>query len=130
MITGANSGVGFEVAQFLVSRGATVFMVCRSAGRAEEAAKRILESTGAQEERVVVLLCDCSLEADVRRTWQEFASRSDRLDGLVCNAGALLNEKTLTTEGVEDKACPCPCMALPLRAFCGSTANLCMDWPS
>eukprot|EP00932_Pfiesteria_piscicida_P020397 SRR837773.720.p1 GENE.SRR837773.720~~SRR837773.720.p1 ORF type:complete len:501 (+),score=205.17 SRR837773.720:225-1505(+) len=45
------------------------------------------------------------LEADVRRCWKEFAdesgSPSPRLDALVCNAGALLNTKTLTSEGLE-----------------------------
>ena len=37
MVTGANSGVGFEVAQYLARRGAEVHLVCRSAQRGEEA---------------------------------------------------------------------------------------------
>lgn len=55
-----------------------------------------------------VLLADCGLESDIRRAWDEFEAASTgadgqpaRLDGLVCNAGALLNERTLTKEGVE-----------------------------
>ena len=50
-----------------------------------------------------------SLEADVRRAWAEWATNATKLPGtdvpqldvLVCNAGVLLNELTLTPEGVE-----------------------------
>jgi dehydrogenase/reductase SDR family protein 12 len=47
------------------------------------------------------------LERDVRRVWEDFVAHRTasgnevKLDALVCNAGALLNEKTLTSEGVE-----------------------------
>lgn len=103
MITGANSGIGFEITRFLASRGATVHMVCRSRERAEEARSEIALATGS--DRVHVTVADVGLEADVRRCWREFAATfgdaAPRLDALVCNAGALLNQKTLTGEGVE-----------------------------
>ena len=51
MVTGANSGVGFEVAKFLAGKGASVVMVCRSAKRAEEAASAIRESTKSDKVR-------------------------------------------------------------------------------
>lgn len=105
MITGANSGVGREVAQFLAGKRATIYMVCRNLQRAEAARDEI--SAAANSNKVYVIQADVSLEADVRRCWREFAEREGggvaepRLDGLVCNAGALANTKTLTTEGVE-----------------------------
>jgi dehydrogenase/reductase SDR family protein 12 len=104
MITGANSGVGKEVAQFLASKRATIYMVCRSKQRAEAARDEI--QAAASQGKVRVIQADVGLEADVRRCWQEFleqegSSGLPRLDGLVCNAGALLNTKTLTSEGVE-----------------------------
>lgn len=40
-ITGANSGIGLASAQALAERGASVWMLCRSEGRAERAAERI-----------------------------------------------------------------------------------------
>ena len=40
VVTGANTGVGFETARMLVSRGATVVLACRSLARAREAADR------------------------------------------------------------------------------------------
>lgn len=99
IITGANSGVGKEVAQFLASKSASVYMVCRSRKRAEAAQAEIVAATS--NSKVYILEADVGLEADVRRCWSEFAAQSVRLDGLVCNAGALMNEKTLTSEGLE-----------------------------
>jgi len=100
MITGANSGVGKEVAQYLASRNATIYMICRSKQRADAARDEIVAS--APRSKVHVIQADVGLEADVRRCWREFSGAEEgRLDGLLCNAGALLNEKTLTSEGVE-----------------------------
>ena len=103
MVTGANSGIGKEIAKFVAARGATVFMVCRSAERAEKARAEILEET--KNDQVHVLQADCSLESSVRDCWKRFADfngdQQPRLDGLVCNAGVLLNEKIRTEEGIE-----------------------------
>lgn len=104
LVTGANSGVGKEVAKFGAVHGATVFMVCRNAKRGEAARQEILAE--APHDRVALILADCSLEEDVLRAWQEFcdsplSGTTPRLDALVCNAGALMNSKTMTREGLE-----------------------------
>lgn len=103
LITGGNAGVGREVAQFLASKGAAVHLVCRSRERAEAARAEMVAATGNQA--IYVLQGDVGVEEDVRRCWREFVEQSGspmpRLDGLVCNAGALSHEKTLTKEGVE-----------------------------
>ena len=41
VITGANSGIGFEAARVLATRGAAVVLACRDAGKAKDAAARI-----------------------------------------------------------------------------------------
>mmetsp|Transcript_8776 Transcript_8776/g.9293 ORF Transcript_8776/g.9293 Transcript_8776/m.9293 type:complete len:541 (+) Transcript_8776:51-1673(+) len=106
MVTGANGGIGYEITNYLANKKATVYMLCRSPERAESARNKIIESSN--NTNVHVLICDCSLQRDVRRAWNEFqehqisiGNTSPQLHGLVCNAGALLNEKTLTDEGVE-----------------------------
>ena len=114
MVTGANAGIGKEVTTFLVSKGATVHMVCRNESKAMESKKLIAEKVGpGSEERMHVLICDCSLEADIRSMWGRFIEDQKRsqsvesdafvpkLDGLICNAGALQNTRTLTKEGLE-----------------------------
>lgn len=105
MVTGANSGVGKEVTRFLAKKGGSVYMLCRSAERAEAARKEIADETG--NAKVFVLLADLGLESQVRRLWGEFVAHRQaldspvRLDALVCNAGVLLNEKTLTPDDIE-----------------------------
>lgn len=105
MITGANAGIGYEVTKFLATKNATVYMICRSPDRAIKAQESIVKET--KNENVHVLLCDCSLQSEIRKTWDEFLNHQDknyknrRLDGLMCNAGVLLNDKQLSTEGVE-----------------------------
>jgi dehydrogenase/reductase SDR family protein 12 len=124
MVTGANSGIGKEITTHLAKQGATVYMICRNLEKAQKARDDINEI--AKSSLVHILQCDCSLEADVRNMWKEFEASElktsqlhetdekesysaaltegvfrPRLDGLVCNAGALSNVKTYTSEGVE-----------------------------
>ena len=122
-MTGATSGLGREVATRLSGRGATVYIVCRGsqdrAGKvaqeitAEAAAAATIKSPAVSAATapgmVVPLVGDVSIAKDVRRVAQEVDAALRRsgdkagggLDGLVCNAGALLHERTLTSEGVE-----------------------------
>jgi len=104
MITGANNGIGKEITTYLAKKNAIVFMVCRSEAKANEVKNSIIKESN--NDKVYVLVCDCSLENDVRKMWNEFMKHpihngKPHLECLVCNAGALLNEKTLTSEGVE-----------------------------
>jgi dehydrogenase/reductase SDR family protein 12 len=104
IVTGANSGVGKEVAQFLASKAAKVYLLCRNPTRALAAKADIIEKCTAQTGNVPsvdVLLCDCSLQSDVKRAVEEFQQKEKVLHGLVCNAGAMSHERTLTHEGVE-----------------------------
>lgn len=109
MITGANAGIGREITTYLASKNATVYMVCRSPDRSKAVMDKIISETN--NNKVHLLLGDCGLERDIRRLWDEFVAHrrqlsvnhndNIRLDALVCNAGALLNEKTISSEGVE-----------------------------
>mmetsp|Transcript_17225 Transcript_17225/g.28900 ORF Transcript_17225/g.28900 Transcript_17225/m.28900 type:complete len:685 (+) Transcript_17225:83-2137(+) len=107
MITGANGGIGKEITTFLAKQNATVYMVCRNAARGQAARDEIAQVS--KNEKVHLILGDCGLEKDVRRIWSEFtahreatdANKQVKLDSLVCNAGALLNELTISEEEVE-----------------------------
>ena len=110
LITGANSGIGFELSSYLARRNCIVFMVCRNEERGKEAVDRVLKScTNNGNKKVHLLLCDVGSESDVRKVVADFESsyksaygKSDaRLDALVCNAGALCNAKTLSNDGTE-----------------------------
>mmetsp|Transcript_82032 Transcript_82032/g.230129 ORF Transcript_82032/g.230129 Transcript_82032/m.230129 type:complete len:344 (+) Transcript_82032:60-1091(+) len=103
LVTGGNSGIGKEIAGFLLGKGASVYIVCRSPERGEAARAEMEKASG--NSKIHVLAADVGIEEDIRRCWQEFCDRSGsatpRLDGLVCNAGALANSMTTTREGVE-----------------------------
>ena len=106
IISGANSGIGYEVANFLVMNKATVYMLCRNASegvQTQEFLRNVHDNMN-----VYFLHCDCSLQSSIRNAWNEFVSHRLlnnfplRLDGLLCNAGSLLNSRSLTREGYEE----------------------------
>lgn len=74
-------------------------MLCRNKQRGETAKAAIEQSTGSS--KLELMIADVSLQSDVRRVATEFAAKEGSLDGLVCNAGALLHERTHTAEGLE-----------------------------
>jgi len=45
VITGANSGIGFELATYAAAKGAKLYMLCRTLERAEKAKEEIIQST-------------------------------------------------------------------------------------
>ncbi len=87
LVTGANKGIGFEVARELARKGCRVFLGARNQDAGEAAAKK-LQSEG----DVTFLKIDISKIDNVRRAANEFAKESDRLDVLVNNAGILLDD--------------------------------------
>uniref|UniRef100_A0A7S0LBH1 Uncharacterized protein n=1 Tax=Coccolithus braarudii TaxID=221442 RepID=A0A7S0LBH1_9EUKA len=99
VVTGANGGLGRAISEYLAGRGATLYMVCRNKERGDKARDEIVQQTGNQ--KVHTLIADVALAAEVRSAMAELASREKRVDGIVCNAGAMTPEKTITPEGFE-----------------------------
>ena len=99
IVTGANSGVGFETTQQLVRQGAHVVMACRRPAAGEEAAKSFGAARGSYE----VMPCDLADLRSVRDFTSSFLSKHNRLDGLACNAGMVNMESTpkYTEDGFE-----------------------------
>jgi len=99
LITGANQGIGKEIATYAAAKNATVYMLCRNKERAESAQKDIQELT--KNDNVIVLLADVSEPSQMKRVVSEFQGKEQKLDCLVCNAGALFNERKVNSEGQE-----------------------------
>lgn len=99
VITGANSGIGKEMATYAAAKGATLYMLCRSQGRAEEAKADIQQKT--DNPNVHILLVDVTELSQIRKAVAELQSKEDKVDCIVCNAGVLLNEKTENSQGIE-----------------------------
>lgn len=87
LITGANKGIGFEVARELARMGFRVFVGARNIEAGRAAAEK-LQGDG----DVVFLVIDVADNDSIRRAADELAGQIDRLDVLVNNAGVLLDE--------------------------------------
>jgi NAD(P)-dependent dehydrogenase (short-subunit alcohol dehydrogenase family) len=85
LVTGANKGIGFEVARQLAAKGFRVFIGARNEKAGRDAAKKI-------GERAIFLKIDVSDRASIDKAAREFEQAIDHLDVLVNNAGILLDE--------------------------------------
>ena len=87
IVTGGNTGIGFEVVKQLVIKGCTVFMASRSKARAEEAIKKIKMETGKTVEFMELDLQDLG---QVKKAAQGFLEKEIPLDILINNAGIFI----------------------------------------
>ena len=101
IVTGANSGTGFETALELARNGAKVILACRSASRGESALRRISDCVASAHVQVMPLdLGDLSSIADFA---ERFTSADERLDILVNNAGIMATPYRTTKDGFESQ---------------------------
>jgi NAD(P)-dependent dehydrogenase (short-subunit alcohol dehydrogenase family) len=99
VITGANSGIGFEAARALAGTGARVVLACRNTSAAEKAAAAIQEEhAGAAIDQEKL---DLSSLASVRAFAARFGDTYDRLDVLINNAGVMALPRCTTADGFE-----------------------------
>jgi NAD(P)-dependent dehydrogenase (short-subunit alcohol dehydrogenase family) len=97
-VTGANTGLGFQVSRLLATRGAQVLMACRSRDKAEGAMQRIwAEVPDAALNFVPLDLADLD---SVREGARQIAARP-RLDVLINNAGLMMTPFGRTAQDVE-----------------------------
>lgn len=87
LVTGANKGIGREVARQLVGRGFHVFIGARDAKAGRAAAEDLANGGG----KTTFLEIDVSDGASVRSAARELARESDHLDALVNNAGIIVD---------------------------------------
>ena len=98
IVTGANTGIGFEAAKVLAARGARVLLGCRDGARAEAAMARI--KAGQAGADLAWLPLDLADLASVREAAGR-AAQEPRLDVLLNNAGVMFPPLTRTAQGFE-----------------------------
>jgi NAD(P)-dependent dehydrogenase (short-subunit alcohol dehydrogenase family) len=99
LVTGANTGLGFETARALAQHGAHVVMACRNSEKAADSEARInaLSPSGSVE----VLLTDMADLDSVAGSAAQFLAAHHRLDLLINNAGIMAVPQATTAQGFE-----------------------------
>src|SRR5215471_4364179 len=87
LVTGANKGIGREVARQLATRGFHVFVGARNSRAGQDAAQDLSKEGGI----TTFLEIDVSDDASVKAAAREFANQSDHLDILINNAGIIVD---------------------------------------
>jgi len=101
VVTGANSGLGFEGTRLFAEVGATVVMACRTQDRGQAAASKLRDRLRNPDLRPMA--CDLSSLDSVASFATEFRSSFDRLDVLCNNAGVMAIPRTETADGFEEQ---------------------------
>ncbi|WP_136483904.1 oxidoreductase [Vibrio sp. H11] len=98
IVTGANTGIGFEVARVLAARGARVIMACRSKEKATQAIAQIQQLSPTAD--LSFLPYDQSNIDSIREAASQL-SKESRIDVLINNAGVMTPPLTHTKQGYE-----------------------------
>lgn len=99
LVTGANSGLGWQAARTLAGKGATVVMACRNREQAERARRAILDEY--PQARLELADLDLADLASIRACAAGFRQRHARLDLLFNNAGVMFLPLRRTHDGFE-----------------------------
>ena len=109
IITGAASGVGFQLAKILYLAGGTVYIAARSVSRCEGAIGQILSETtghGKSSGKLGSMVVDLADLATVKPAVESFLKKEERLDVLVHNAAVMT-----PPVGSKDKLVSCLCLS-------------------
>ncbi|KAJ3111876.1 hypothetical protein HK100_002529 [Physocladia obscura] len=94
IVTGGNSGIGFQLCKFLAFNGAKVYVACRSEEKGQDAIKSIQAEgvvAGKKAEALDLMFVKVNL-GDLKQTKQaavDLAAKVGKIDILICNAGIM-----------------------------------------
>ncbi|CAM3797797.1 oxidoreductase [Mesobacillus thioparans] len=99
IITGANSGIGFEAAKDLSAKGAIVVLAVRNEEKGKAAVERIMQNN--PEGKIELMKLDLADLHSVRQFARSFLEEYDSLDLLINNAGVMIPPYGKTKDGFE-----------------------------
>lgn len=103
LITGANSGTGFEASKILLSKGAKVVMLNRNPDKTAQATAALKQELGASVDLHFVRM-DLGSQTSVRTAAEELLKTLPRIDALICNGAiAQVPQQRLTEDGFESQ---------------------------
>lgn len=99
LVTGANSGIGKEVALGLAKAGAQVIMVCRNETKGKTALDDVKIKSGS--DKVNLLIADLSSIQSIRNLAKEVIQKYPNLNVLINNAGVIMTKRNTSVDGIE-----------------------------
>lgn len=103
LITGANSGTGFEASQILLTKGAKVVMLNRNPQKSADAIETLKQNLG-KDIDVSFIRIDLGDMASVRKAAVEVLEKVPQIDALICNGAiAQVPKQQLTVDGFESQ---------------------------
>ncbi len=103
VITGANSGTGFESARIFLSKGAKVVMLNRNAEKSTTAIETLKQEFGSSAD-VSFICMDLAELASVRAAAAQVLKNMPQIDALICNAAiAQVPTQQRTKDGFESQ---------------------------
>lgn len=99
IVTGANTGLGFEATKLFAKNHATVIMACRSLQKANDAKNVILDEY--PKSRMITMQLDLSSLGSIKNFAKEFKKQFQTLDVLLNNAGIMTVPYSKTEDGFE-----------------------------
>src|SRR6202030_1677516 len=99
VITGANTGLGYETALALAEHGAQVVLAVRNVDKGKDAAARITATSPGADVEIQEL--DLTSLDSIRAAAEQLRSDHDRIDLVVNNAGVMYTPKSTTKDGFE-----------------------------
>lgn len=104
IVTGSNSGLGFETAKALFSNGAEVIIACRDASKGEQAQKEIATAAPTRDaNNLKVMTLDLADLNSVKSFSKQIETQYSKIDLLINNAGVMIPPKSFTNEGFESQ---------------------------
>lgn len=103
LVTGANTGAGYEAAKILLSKGAEVVMLNRNEAKSAKAISDLKTNFGAKA-KVSFVKMDLAELASVRNAAKEVKQSIPKIDALICNAAiAQVPKQKFTSDGFESQ---------------------------
>lgn len=99
IVTGANSGIGYEATKEFARKGAQTILACRSVEKAQRALKQIQAEV--PNATIEIMQLDLASQKSIREFAEAFKSKYDQLDILVNNAGIMMVPYGVTEDGFE-----------------------------
>lgn len=99
VITGANSGIGFQTALQIANKGFEIILICKDHVKGEIAKNEIIQQSG--NPLVYLYIADLSSQTQIRLLAKKIENSFDKVDVLINNAGCNFYFHTLSEDGVE-----------------------------